>query len=149
MAYALRPATMEDLEPMMRIGHEGLRPYVEALWGWDQAEHEAQFRDHFTPASISIILFEGWAAGYLKVEDRGDHLFLEGIYLGREARNQGVGAEVIGDLLQRGRREGRPVRLRVLRPNPARRLYERLGFRVIRADDTHIDMEAAVPATDG
>ena len=33
MPYSLRPAQKSDLEPMMRIGHEGLRPYIEPLWG--------------------------------------------------------------------------------------------------------------------
>jgi hypothetical protein len=36
----------------------------------------------------------------------------------------------------------KPLGLRVLRNNPAHRLYERLGFRVMEETETHIYMEA-------
>lgn len=59
MRYTLRQAVESDLEPMMRIGHEGIRPYVEQLWGWDQADQERRFRENFHVARISIVEAEG------------------------------------------------------------------------------------------
>ena len=43
-------------------------------------------------------------------------------------------------------RVGLPVRLRVFEVNPARRFYERLGFRVVGQTDTHTLMEWTAPA---
>ena len=45
MPYSLRPAIESALEAMMRIGHEGIRPYAEQLWEWDQADQERRFRE--------------------------------------------------------------------------------------------------------
>ena len=42
--YQLRAADISDLPDMMAIGHEGIRPYVEALGVWDPVEQAAGFR---------------------------------------------------------------------------------------------------------
>ena len=142
MRYSLRPARIDDLEPMMAIGHEGIRPYVEAVRGWDEAEEERGFAAHFVPDLISIILVDGREVGYIKLEDRGDHIYLDGIYLDETHRSQGLGRDIIGGVLSDAHADGKRVRLRVLKPNPARRLYERLGFREVGGDRDHFDMEA-------
>jgi GNAT superfamily N-acetyltransferase len=141
MTYTLRPATREDLEPMMAIGHEGIRPYVEALGEWSQDEQERGFREHFVPESVSIVQVVGRDAGYVQVEEHADHRFLAGLYLRSEARGQGTGTALVLDLIRRTRSDARPLRLRVLRANPAQHLYERLGFRRTGATATHIHME--------
>lgn len=139
--YSLRGATDADLEPMMRIGHEGLRPHIEALRGWDQAEHEAGFREHFVPEQISIVEVGGVAVGYFKMLEEEDHCFLEGIYLGAEVRGQGLGTRILEDLLDCCGQAGKPMRLQVFQTNPAQHLYRRLGFAVTRETDTHLFME--------
>ena len=44
---------------------------------------------------------------------------------------------------------GVPIRLQVLKVNPASDLYERLGFRKIEVTETHIRMERAPGARSG
>ena len=149
MPYSLRQAVETDIERMMRIGHEGIRPYVEQLWGWDQADQERRFRENFDLARISIVKIDGKDVGYLDVEKHDDHVFLVGIYLDREHRCRGVGSELIGDLLSSCRNLHQPLRLRVLRPNPAQRLYARLGFRTVEVTETHVYMEATETAPCG
>ena len=51
-------------------------------------------------------------------------------------QRRGIGAALIRSLLDEASVAGKRVHLDVLRANPARRLYERLGFRVV-AEDTH------------
>lgn len=142
MQYSLRPATIADLEPMMAIGHEGIRPYVEAVRGWNEAEEERGFVEHFVPEEISIILVDGQEAGYIKIERHAEYDYLDGIYLARACRSKGLGALVIADTIAASHARGKAIRLRVLKSNPARRLYERLGFRQIGADPIHLLMEA-------
>ena len=52
MAYTLRSACAEDLEAMMVIAHEGLRPYVEALWGWDAEDQQERYRAQLNRAAL-------------------------------------------------------------------------------------------------
>jgi GNAT superfamily N-acetyltransferase len=145
MRYSLRQALESDIEPMMRIGHDGIRPYVEQLWGWDQADQELRFRENFDLARIKIVSIDSQDVGYLNVVNHDDHVFLAGIYLDRQYRRRGLGAELIGDLLRNCRSLHKPLRLPVLRTNPAQRLYARLGFRQAEVTETHIHMEAGSP----
>ena len=140
MRYSIRQATIEDLEPMMAIGHEGIRPYVEAVRGWDNAEEERGFAEHFDPELISIILVGTHEVGYIKIHPHPDHNYIDGVYLARAYRSKGLGGQVISNAVSEAHAMGKTVRLRVLKTNPARRLYERLGFRQTGADSVHIYM---------
>ena len=145
MRYSMRQAEFEDREPMMRISHDGLRAYVEEVWGWNQDEQEERFREHFDLRQISILELCGRDVGYLKVEEKADHVFLSGIYIDSKHRGQGLGSAVVMDLVERFSTDSRPIRLQVLLPNPARRFYERLGFDVTETTSTHVKMEFIGP----
>lgn len=138
--YTLRPATLDDLGPMMAIGHEGLRPYVELYRGWDPHREEAGFREHFEPARISIIQIDGEDVGYIKVNDDGEYLFVEGIYIHRDARSKGLGTMVLRDLALSTQKA---LRLTVYKNNPALQLYHRLGFVEISEDEQQVTMESS------
>ena len=62
-----------------------------------------------------------------------------------ECRGAGIGSALLGMLQEESAREGKPLRLSVLKTNPARRLYERLGFATLDETATHVHMES-VPA---
>ena len=87
--YTIRQARQSDVLPMMRIGHEGLRPYIEELSGWDQPQQEQIFREHFVLDQISIIQSSGEDVGYVKIEEYANHVFLAGIYVSSQHRRQG------------------------------------------------------------
>ena len=125
----------------MVIGHEAIRPYVEALWGWDAREQEERFRAQFEPSQIEVIQVDGRDVGYFRLEDFEDCVFLSGIYIGKGNRRKGIGSNVLAELMNRANKISKPLRLRVLLPNPAQRLYLKLGFRITDTTDSHIHME--------
>lgn len=142
----LRPATQEDGPFLYQLVKATLREYVEPLWGWDEEWQRTYFWAHFDPdhepARREIIVRDGEDVGVLTVEERPDEILLSQIYILPAHQGQGIGTALIRSALQRGAALGLPVRLRVLRGNPARRLYERLGFVVTEETDTRIYMEA-------
>jgi ribosomal protein S18 acetylase RimI-like enzyme len=144
VGYSLREATPEDFDFARGVKLEGLRPYIEKLWGWDDEAEERQFRENFDPATATIISSEHGNVGYYELVDRGFDLFLAGIYIDSRFRRRGLGTAVLRELLALARARQLPLALRVLKPNPARRLYERLGFRVTRATKTHVHMSCSV-----
>jgi GNAT superfamily N-acetyltransferase len=140
VSYSLREATAEDFDFARGVKLEGLRPYIEKLWGWDDETEERQFRENFDPATATIISGEHGNVGYYELVDRGFELFLAGLYIDARFRGRGLGTAVLRDLKALARARQLPLALRVLKPNPARRLYERLGFRVTRSTKTHLLM---------
>lgn len=122
---------------MMALAHEGLRPHIEALRPWNDEEEQAGFVAHFEPRAIQIIQVEHRDVGYFKLVNHGSHRFLEGIYLASSVRNRGLGTAVLKALMA----ENTALRLRVLHTNPARALYRRLGFRLLKSAEQSDTLE--------
>jgi ribosomal protein S18 acetylase RimI-like enzyme len=57
-----------------------------------------------------------------------------------EFQGRGLGTTILGDVIEHARMGRRPVSLQVLKVNPARRLYERLGFVISGESETHFQM---------
>ncbi len=129
--WELRPATEADKEFLRELHRTTLREYVDQVFGWDDDEQRAFFDERWDPRPQQVIRVEGRDAGALHVEVRDDEVFLANIGLLPEYQSRGIGSRVIQSVLDDARARGLPVSLSVLRPNPARRLYERLGFAVV------------------
>ena len=72
---------------------------------------------------------------------QSDEIRLFRVFLLPSVQNRGIGTRLVRDLLDEAAAAGLPLRLRVLRVNPARRLYERLGFVLSGETETHFTME--------
>ena len=71
----------------------------------------------------------------------GDGLFLKQLFVDGPCQNQGIGTQVMHQLIADAERSGDPVLLHVVKINPALRLYQRLGFRIIGEDDRKFFMK--------
>ncbi len=143
----VRRAGPEDLELLRRIHVAAMRPHVERVHGpWDDAAQRKRFFETTDATTHEVVERDGRPVGCRWVRDHGDQLELVRLWLLPEAQGAGLGGLLVWDLLARA--DPRPVRLRVLRGNPARALYERMGFRVVGETDTHHQMrwEGPVPS---
>jgi GNAT superfamily N-acetyltransferase len=110
-----------------------------AVSGWSAAERDALLRMQFDAretqyardhpdACVEVILSSGEPIGGVCVALLRDELRIVDLTLLPEYRNRGIGRALLADLLDEAGRTGRRVTLHVQRGNPARCLYERLGF---------------------
>lgn len=141
--YDLRPATAADFSFLRDLHRSTLKPYVEIIWGWDENLQEELLRERFDPRQFSVIQLNGRDIGILQVERRPGELFIGNILLLPVMQNRGLGSAVIGDLLKEAKIEKLAATLTVLKPNPAKHLYERLGFRVVSEDGVRYFMKFA------
>ena len=140
-AFQLRPATGGDYDFLYALQRVTYREYVIQTWGvWDEAWQQDYFHAHFDPAREQIIVVDRQDAGAISVDRRPGELFLANIQILPAYQNGGLGTALIRQLLAEAQRRGVPMVLQVLRVNPARRLYERLGFRVVEETPTHFVM---------
>ena len=125
--YTLRQATEGDFYQLLRIRNQVLREYIEYVRGWDEDREEERFRGNFDPETTRVILSDDRVIGFLGVRPENDVLYIAQAYIIPEYQGRGIGTALIREVLSRGR----PVELWVMKLNTgARRLYERLGFRV-------------------
>jgi ribosomal protein S18 acetylase RimI-like enzyme len=137
-ALRLRPATSAD-GAFLRALFATTRTDELALMNWDEKQKEAfiamqfnaqnqQYAMSYPDADNRIILWDEVPIGRLIV-DRGKREFsLVDITLLPTHRSAGIGSYLIRDLLLEATAARKPVKLRVWHSNPARNLYQRMGF---------------------
>jgi GNAT superfamily N-acetyltransferase len=141
MSFALRRVTSDDYNRLWKLKEQTMREYVEQTWGtWEAVPQEQHFRRSFSPDLLRVIVAEGRDVGLLHVERLPAEFFLANIQIQPGEQRRGLGSAVIQRVMEEARVAGLPVRLQVLKVNPARRLYERLGFAVFEETATHFVM---------
>ena len=104
------------------------------------------FRSHFLVPRITILRVDDADVGYYRLDEEDHGLYLAGLYIEAPVRRRGLGRAVLQDLIERAQRDRKDLALHVLRPNPARALYERLGFVVTDEEPERFRMTWHVPA---
>lgn len=128
----LRPATSADRELCYRLHRAAMHDYVEAIWGWNEAEQRDYHQRSFDPAGTRIITVDGRDVGVLIVDYRPHEIYLGRIELHPDHHNRGIGSLIIRQLLREAAIRRQPVVLDVLSVNSrAYRLYHRLGFQEV------------------
>ncbi|SRR6266540_1967888 len=89
----------------------------------------------------SIIVVSGSDIGWLQVGETRDEIYLGQLYVMPSMQNRGIGTAVARQLCDRACKEGKPLTLEVMKNNRARRLYARLGFRVVGSSEYKLKMQ--------
>jgi GNAT superfamily N-acetyltransferase len=143
MKISQRAAIWDDIEWLEPFYESVMRPYyVELNLVWDRTK----FREYFDPKLTQIIQADGNDIGLLKTEERLDCIYLGDIQIQHEYRSRGIGTSLIESVIRSASIANKPVRLRVLKGNPAKHLYLRLGFREIEIFDDCDILERASEA---
>lgn len=112
-----------------------MRVYVEPIWGWHEDWQEEYFRKKFDTKDRQIIVIDGRDAGVLVVEELPDEIHISLIEILPEFQGRGTGTMILNRLTREATSRQTLLSLHVLRTNqPAKRLYERLGFRIIEEE---------------
>jgi GNAT superfamily N-acetyltransferase len=101
----------------------------------------AHYRRYFPAASFLIVELDGRPIGRLYVDYTPQDVRVLDVALVPDVRGQGVGTWLLEKVIDGAARLGAPVTLHVALGSPARRLYERLGFRVVKEDAMNHFME--------
>ena len=150
-AITLRPERPED-ESFLSTVYAGTRQEELDATGWPPAKRESflkmqfkaqrqGYRSSFPEADFQIILANGHAVGRMIINRAPCELLLVDIALLPEHRGQGIGTELLRQLLREAEASGRPLKLSVIKGQRAGRLYQRLGFKKIGESDLRDELE--------
>lgn len=101
----------------------------------------ADYQTNYPQASNNVILFKEIRVGRVILSTEHNDLHLIDIAVLTEFRNQGIGTKILEWLFAHSRETNLPIRFYVEKINPAFRLYERLGFKIVADVTTHFQME--------
>lgn len=138
MNISFRQISKDDYNFVWQIHKDLFKSYVEQIWGWDEDWQRDYFDKNFSLENSEVIVVENKDIGFLRVEENPNFIFLRSILILPEYQNEGIGSNIISDLIETSTK---PIELRVLKPNPARKLYERLGFQITEETETNFIMK--------
>lgn len=151
LGLSLRPMRDADT-PFDAALYASTRSGELAATGWPveqqraflEQQYRAQrqhYRTHYSDASWLVIESGAEAVGRLYLLESGSELRIIDISLAPAARGKGFGSALLGDVLAAAAAAGKTVTMHVERHNPARRLYERLGFTLVEDLGVYLRLE--------
>ena len=140
MKYELRTAAESDIKRIFECYRITVGPYVEKAWGWDELTQISGFWKHHPLEEFKVIEIQNEFAGGLHLEEDQTNLYIRMIFLLPIHQGNGIGSQVITDIHNIARRSKKSLMLKVIKCNPAKDLYKRLGFELINEDETTQDM---------
>jgi len=141
LGVSYRPVEDDDL-PFLAELYASTRREEVAQTGWPpeaqeaflRQQHEAQhahYSAHRGDSEWLIVERDGEAIGRLYWSEGPENLHVTDISLVPAQRGRGLGGAILRDMLAMASATGKGVSIYVEKFNPARRLYDRLGFRVV------------------
>ena len=137
--FIVRPALHADLEAIYNLKKSSVRPYVEKIWGWDEAYQYNDFAVDFQQIEqFAVIESDNAFIGFVQIFPHDSILELIEIHLLPQYREQGIGSKIIGSIVKRAKNRSMDVSIGCFKDNTrAKALYERLGFVLTEETDTH------------
>jgi GNAT superfamily N-acetyltransferase len=145
MNVAFRPALPKDFDYCERLYFAEMERINREL-KLDRDLQVASFRRQWEVTQVRIITLDGAEIGWLQSTTRDGTFFLGQLFVEASRQRCGIGTEVMHRLISEATRAGQAMTLAVVKINPAKRLYDRLGFRVVRDDERKFYMRRE-PAT--
>ncbi|NNF96176.1 MAG: GNAT family N-acetyltransferase [Halobacteria archaeon] len=92
------------------------------------------------PTKFEIIVVNGNEVGAYLVNEEFDHYWLEMLLIDKKMQRHGLGTAIINKLQMDSEKSGKPLKLSVLKVNPAKKFYSRLGFHIYDEDESFFKM---------
>ena len=140
----MRKATDNDKEFLWSLVVASMGSYIEQVYGWDVSVVYARFEENYRTETMKIIQCDGQDVGMVELLDNPQEIFLTRIAILPEYQNRGIGSTILQNAIAEAATAHKPLRLQVFKINPARGLYERLGFVKTAETMRHIQMELSL-----
>ncbi|ATF34164.1 N-acetyltransferase [Burkholderia thailandensis] len=126
----LRPASTADEPFLLRLRKRTMTDHLQkAGVPADDETHYERIRSNFEDAKV--IRADDEDVGLLKVSRAVAEWHVHQLQISPDYQGRGIGKAVLGLVLEEAKDANVAVSLSVMHDNPARRLYERLGFKLV------------------
>lgn len=141
MEYTLRECIQEDLQFICDLKEKCFKWYIEKIYGWDENQLELTQKEMDENLSyMNVIQYENKDIGLFtfSYDENGDGRI--GMFaILPEYQGKGIGTKILQDTIEKN--PGVRMYLKTYKENPARFLYQRLGFQKYDETETHWLME--------
>ncbi|MEN9531607.1 MAG: hypothetical protein RIQ83_831 [Pseudomonadota bacterium] len=146
MEIELAGVPQSEFEQVFAAVKQGLFPYVEAVFGWDDEFQRERLTCAYQPHWFSWILQSSERVGLLCCKPYDDALHVHLLIIFPRYQGRQLGAAVMARLHREAEREGKcRVTLSSFTDNQrAIRFYQRLGYKVIEGDQAFVSLSSSL-----
>jgi ribosomal protein S18 acetylase RimI-like enzyme len=146
MEIALADVPDSEFEQCFAAVKQGIFPYVEAVFGWDDDFQRERLSSEYQPQWFSWILQGGERVGLLCCKPYDDALHIHLLIIFPQYQGRQLGSAVMDRLYREAEREGKSrVTLSSFTDNQrAVRFYLRLGYKVVEGDEVFVSLSRSV-----
>ncbi|MCH7374909.1 GNAT family N-acetyltransferase [Aeromonas sp. MR19] len=146
MEIALADVSDSEFEQRFAAVKQGIFPYVEAVFGWDDDFQRERLSSEYQPQWFSWILLGGERVGLLCCKPYDDALHIHLLIIFPQYQGRQLGSAVMDRLYREAEREGKSrVTLSSFTDNQrAARFYLRLGYKVVEGDEVFVSLSRSV-----
>jgi ribosomal protein S18 acetylase RimI-like enzyme len=142
MAYRLEPLTPADAAFRWEVYTAAIKPWIDELLDLSEDQQWQMVTGDLAAGRQGAIVVNDVRVGMMLIEESDSAISLSQIALLPAYQGLGIGSAVLESLVERARRAGKPLTLRVFHGNTrARALYERFGFRVTAHGEHDLEMQ--------
>lgn len=144
MEYYFKDCTFDDFDFLFKLKKQNFKWYVDKIWGWDDEDQKQRLRQDLEEHlhHKHLIIYNNQLIGVyaFHITEQGD-FYINEISLIKEYQNKGIGTKILQEQLKENQEKKMRTILQVFKDNPAKKLYERLGFTIYNETETHFQME--------
>lgn len=133
-------ATEEDFVKVLALRISTMTEHLEQVgWSMTEEEHISRVRKYYEFGHM--IMINGINIGYIKFKENDKAIDIIQFQIDPSHQGKGYGGKVLSEIQTLAREVNKGLSLKVLKANPAKRLYERFGFQIVGEADHEYFME--------
>ena len=140
MKITFRNCEYNDCDFILNLKELGMKWYIEKIYGWDtdiqreKTKHEIENHKN----DMRIIEIDNNDIGVTTFYEENNEYVVGLIIVHPDYRGKGVATNIIKKYIDIAKKNNKNIKIKTYKFNPAKKLYERLGFKIYKEDDTHV-----------
>ncbi len=141
--YNLRVCTKDDIYFIFELKKLCLKWYIDKIYGWDDLTQLNKTKEEFDKLYqyMKIIIVDGKDIGITTFIKRDNFYNIGLLMIHPDYQNKKIATNILNNYISIAKNDNKRLVLKTYKYNPARRLYERLGFKIYDEDNTHVYLE--------
>lgn len=137
----IRRGSEADEQWLFDLFKATMRDFIDAAWGWEELFQKEGFVTSLPAKNFQVLEYGGVAIGCLHISVKENYLVLDMILVEPEFQRQGFGSQLIALAFSDAKKTGLPIRLSVIKTNPAVAFHKDHGFEVVEEDEHSYRMQ--------
>ena len=138
-----RKCEYDDCEFILGLKELCLKWYIEIIYGWDINVQRQKTKEELESHKddMRIMIHDNKDIGVTTFYEENGEYVVGLIMVHPDCQNLGIGSRIINSYIDIARKEKKRILIKTYKLNPAKNLYERLGFKIYKEDTTHVYLE--------